>query len=119
MDRNGLLDIGMVSFVFTPLALTVTLLLCIWWYRIKDSRAAPPAMDTPGLLLTIAVRRMPAERCEWGEAMLAELAQLQNPSARWRFALGCVCVALFPPRKGGLLQIIMNNHMTPLCPFLI
>jgi len=33
--------------------------------------------DVPRLLLTIAVRRMPAERSEWGEAMLAELAQLE------------------------------------------
>jgi len=67
--------------------------------------------DAPRRLLTIAARRMPAERSEWGEAMLAELAQLQNPFTRWRFALGCARVALFPPRKGGLLQTIMNNKM--------
>ncbi|MGH9769989.1 MAG: hypothetical protein ACREAB_21405, partial [Blastocatellia bacterium] len=67
--------------------------------------------DAPGLLLTIAVRRMPAERGEWGVAMLAELAQLQHPFTRWRFALGCTCVALFPPRKSGLLQTIMNHKM--------
>jgi hypothetical protein len=67
--------------------------------------------DAPRWLLTIAVRRMPAERAEWGEAMLAELAQIQNPSARWRFALGCIRVALFPPRKVGLLQIIMKHKM--------
>ncbi|MCI0387167.1 MAG: hypothetical protein MOB07_00120 [Acidobacteria bacterium] len=67
--------------------------------------------DIPRLLLTIAVRRMPAERSEWGAAMLAELAQLQNPSTRWWFALGCTRVALFPPRKGGLLQTIMNHKM--------
>jgi hypothetical protein len=67
--------------------------------------------DAPRLLLTIAVRRMPAERAEWGEAMLAELAHIQNPTARWRFALGCTRVALFPPRKVGLLQTIMNHKM--------
>jgi hypothetical protein len=67
--------------------------------------------DAPRLLLTIAVHRMPAERAEWGEAMLAELAQIQNPSTRWRFALGCIRVALFPPRKVGLLQTIMNHKM--------
>ena len=66
--------------------------------------------DAPGWLLTIAVRRMPAERSEWGAAMLAELAQLQHPSTRWRFALGCTRVALFPPRQGGLLQT-MRKHM--------
>lgn len=68
-------------------------------------------MDVPRLLLAAAVRRMSAERCEWGAAMLAELAQLQNPSTRLRFALGCACVALFPPRKAGLLQTIMNHKI--------
>jgi hypothetical protein len=70
--------------------------------------------NAPRWLLTIAVRRMPAERSEWGEAMLAELAQLQHLSSRWRFALGCTCVALFPPRKGGLFQTIMNQKMESL-----
>jgi hypothetical protein len=69
------------------------------------------AADIPGLLLALAVRRMPAERGEWGDAMLAELAQLQHPITRWRFALGCARVALFPPRKSGLLQTIMNHKM--------
>ncbi len=41
--------------------------------------------------------------------MLAELAQLQHPFPRWRFALGGVGVALFPPRKGGFLQTIMKQ----------
>lgn len=66
-------------------------------------------MDWPALLLTFAVRRMPAERREWGAAMLAELAHLQNPLARWRFALDCARVAMFPPRKKGFLEITMNN----------
>jgi hypothetical protein len=47
---------------------------------------------------------MPAGRRDWGAAMLAELAQLQNPSARWRFALGCAQAALFPPGRGGLMN---------------
>ncbi|MGH9753714.1 MAG: hypothetical protein ACREA2_13115 [Blastocatellia bacterium] len=69
--------------------------------------------NTPRLLLTIAVRMMPAERREWGAAMLAELAQLQNPSTRWRFALGCARVALFPPRKGdgSLIGGIMSVYL--------
>lgn len=67
--------------------------------------------NIPRLLLTVAVRQMPVERREWGEAMLAELAQLQNTSTRWRFALGCSRVAMFPPRRGGLLQTIMNHKM--------
>lgn len=66
-------------------------------------------IDTPRLLLTIVVHWMPAERREWGAAMLAELAQLQHLSTRWQFALGCTRVALFPPRKGGLLQTMMHD----------
>ncbi len=66
--------------------------------------------DMPRLLLTVAVRWMPTERGEWGMAMLAELAQLQHPSTRWRFALGCASAALLAPRQGGLLQAIMNNN---------
>jgi hypothetical protein len=62
------------------------------------------ARDIPRHLLTLAVRRMPAERRDWGRAMLAELAQLQNVSTRWRFALGCAQTALFPPRRGGLMN---------------
>lgn len=61
--------------------------------------------DAPARLLIIAVRRMPAECGDWGVAMLAELDQLQHPAARWQFALGCARVALFPPRKRGLLMM--------------
>jgi hypothetical protein len=65
--------------------------------------------EIPRLLLTLAVRCMPTGRREWGAAMLAELAQLRHPTTRWRFALGCIRVAMFPPPQGGLLQTIMNN----------
>jgi hypothetical protein len=54
---------------------------------------------------------MPAERSDWGAAMLAELAQLRNPSARWWFALGCARVALFPPSRGGSIQTFRNHSM--------
>lgn len=67
--------------------------------------------EIPEKVLTAAVRRMPAERSEWGAAMLAELAQLQHPSTRWQFALNCTRVALFPPRKGGLLQTLMMKSV--------
>jgi hypothetical protein len=67
-------------------------------------------MDGPGLLLTRAVRLMPAERGEWGAAILAELSRLQHPTTRWRFALGGARAAIFPPRKRGLLQTVMTNQ---------
>lgn len=55
----------------------------------------------PERLLAAAVRHMPAERSEWGAAMLAELAQLRHPVTRWQFALSCLRVALFPPDWRG------------------
>ncbi|NOT64018.1 MAG: hypothetical protein HOP19_27710 [Acidobacteria bacterium] len=61
----------------------------------------------PERLLAWAVRHMPAERSEWGAAMLAELANLQHPATRWQFALSCLRVALFPPDWGG--QNVMLN----------
>lgn len=51
-------------------------------------------MDWPERLLLAAVRRMPAMRREWGEAMLAELASVGSSRERWRFAVGCAAAAL-------------------------
>jgi hypothetical protein len=101
---DGLFDIGIVSFVFTPLAVTVALLLCLLRNRIKDIRSTLPTMDTPGLLLAAAARQTPEERREWGAAMMAELSEIHDLASRWRFALGCVRVALFPPRRARLLR---------------
>ncbi len=64
--------------------------------------------NLPEKLLGAALRWMPEERSEWGAAMLAELAHLQQPRARWQFAWGCARVALFPPRRGGFF---MNDRM--------
>ena len=58
----------------------------------------PAGHDPARSLLTQAVRGLPPERQDWGQAMLAELDQLQDRWARWRFALGCVRVVLAPPR---------------------
>lgn len=80
-------------------ALAITLLLRIWWGRTRDRRSA---MDGSELLLAAAVGGLPDERRDWGAAMMAELAQLRNPSSRWWFALGCAYVATFPPRSSGL-----------------
>jgi hypothetical protein len=70
------------------------------------------AGDGPERLLAAAARLLPQERRDWGVAMLAELAQIQHPSTRWRFALGCMRVALFPPRKEGLRNNTMKNVMS-------
>jgi hypothetical protein len=117
MDKNGFLDIGLVSFVFTPLGITVTLVLRMLWNRVKEVRAMQPSSDAPGLLLTAAVRQMPEEQREWGAAMMTELGQVRGTVARWWFALGCVRVALFPPRHSGLLIRGLTSR-NPVCGIL-
>jgi hypothetical protein len=49
--------------------------------------------DRAGRLLSAAVRVMPAERRDWGRAMQAELAAIDEPPARWSFAWGCLRAA--------------------------
>ncbi|MCW2505390.1 MAG: hypothetical protein JWO79_3674 [Actinomycetia bacterium] len=68
-----------------------------------DWRPARTSVDLPARLLGAITRRLPADRAEWGEAMLGELEQVRSRGARWRFALGCaVATLLFPaPRNGS------------------
>jgi hypothetical protein len=115
--KNGLFDIGLVSFVFTPLVVTMALLLCFLRNRIKDIRAALPALDRPGLLLAVAARQIPEERREWGAAMMAELGQINGLASRWWFALGCVRTALFLPRRDGFLRHALTGR-SPVCGML-
>ncbi len=56
-----------------------------------------PSRDAAGWILGAAVALFPRERAEWGHAMRAELAALETPAARWRFAFGCLRVALTRP----------------------
>jgi hypothetical protein len=67
---------------------------------LRDRRTG--GRDVPARLLAAAVHRLPADRRPWGRAMLAELAEVPAGAQRWRFALGCTRVALFPPRRGAL-----------------
>ncbi len=68
------------------------------------SREHPPAdpqtvrRDVPLRLLQWAAGLLPADRFDWGKAMLGELDRIEGRSTRWRFALGCVAgVELVPP----------------------
>lgn len=60
--NNGLFDPAIVSFVFTPLVVTVAILCLRWWRQMHGFRAWRAGLDAPGFLLASAVRRMPAER---------------------------------------------------------
>jgi len=54
--------------------------------------------DAPVRLLQWADGLLPADRVDWGQAMLGELDRIEGRSKRWRFALGCVTgVVLLPP----------------------
>ncbi|GIH21107.1 hypothetical protein [Rugosimonospora africana] len=55
--------------------------------------------DTPTRLVTAAIPALPAHRREWGQAMVAELAQVHGRAQRWRFAAGVLRVVLFPPPR--------------------
>ncbi|ETK34807.1 hypothetical protein [Microbispora sp. ATCC PTA-5024] len=62
-----------------------------------------PGGDPAGRLLAFALWLLPAARYDWGLAMRAELAHLDRPAARLRFALGCVrAAAVQPPALRGL-----------------
>jgi hypothetical protein len=114
--KNGLLDPAILSFVFAPLVITIALLFAILRRRMQGNANAP-APDAPERLLASAVGEMPAERRDWGSAMQAELGQVQDLSSRWRFALGCIRVALFPPRYAELLQPVLASR-SPVCGLL-
>ena len=53
--------------------------------------------DLPARIVAVAARLLHGDRREWGAAMAAELAQLHQRPARWRFALGCAHAALIAP----------------------
>jgi hypothetical protein len=55
--------------------------------RARDDR------DRAAAMLVIAVRGLPAERADWGRAMVSELDEARGPRARWAFSLGCVRAA--------------------------
>ena len=55
--------------------------------------------DAPARIVTVAAGLLPEHRRDWGRAMAAELAQIHGRGRRWRFAVGAVRVALFPPPR--------------------
>jgi hypothetical protein len=72
-----------------------------------------PALRGPGendlarRFLAAAAARTPANRRDWGRAMLAELDQVTGRRARWLFALGAARTALVPPRSSRRAAILL------------
>jgi hypothetical protein len=82
----------------------VIVVLLVWVVRPTRRRAAtgtadPDATDAPSRLLGWAVGALPADRRQWGRAMVGELHQLDNPRQRWRFAAGCAAAAVLMPSR--------------------
>ena len=89
------LDLAIWMAVFgAPATLAAWLLWRAWW---RQAGARLSTLDGPGWLLAAAAATLPAGRRDWGAAMAAELAQVQDRRARWRFAAGCARAAVFPP----------------------
>jgi hypothetical protein len=88
-------EFALLLAVPTALWVTAALLLVDHWWR--QAGASLAGLDGPARLLAAATATLPADRRHWGAAMTAELAQVQDPRARWRFAAGCARAALFPP----------------------
>jgi hypothetical protein len=78
----------------TPWMIAAWLLWRAGW---RQAGARLSSLDGPGRLLAVATATLPADRRDWGEAMAAELTQVRDPAARWRFAAGCARTAVFPP----------------------
>jgi len=59
-----------------------------------------PRPDAPLQLLRWATGLLSAQRAEWGQAMLGELAHIEGRARRWRFTIGCIGAALLLPPWG-------------------
>jgi hypothetical protein len=77
-------------------------LLCLLGIVVALNRRAgrTPRGDASERLLSWAVLLLPADREEWGRAMVGELDQIEGRGRRWRFALGCIGAALLMPASG-------------------
>ena len=87
--------------------LALLLLLAGWGVpalaRLCRSARAVDGGDRAAALLALAVRGLPLAQREWGMAMGAELAALQRPRSRRRFAAGCMWAAIVLRLRAGIV----------------
>jgi hypothetical protein len=108
---KSLFDLPILLLVFAPQVLTVALVSLIAWWKSRS----PHRRDVAEIILAAAVQSMPADRAEWGRAMLAELEYLEGAWARFWFAIGCARAAVFPPDgRFGLLSVLLPLLALPL-----
>ena len=104
LERNvsgPVLALGLIG-AGRPSVLTILLLAgagAVLWSREHPPPDAQTLRDDlPLQLLRSTGGLLPAERAEWGQAMLGELDRIEGRSRRWRFALGCSAgIVLLPP----------------------
>jgi hypothetical protein len=53
----------------------------------------------PARLVTVAARRLPADRQEWADALIAESAAVRGSAARWAYAAAALRMAALPPPR--------------------
>jgi hypothetical protein len=72
---------------------------------------AKPPPDPARSLVVLAAGLLPAQRQDWGQAMLAEFDAIPGPWGRWRFGLGCARVALVAPRRAGGPALLVRTAL--------
>jgi hypothetical protein len=98
------LDMAIWMAVFgTPWMIAAQLLWRAWW---RQAGARLASLDGPALLLAAAAATLPPDRGDWGAAMTAELAQVQDRASRWRFALGGARAAVLPPHRNRTAVLV-------------
>jgi hypothetical protein len=82
------------SVVLSTLSTAAVWVVWLRWRRRADIDGQP---DGPARLLAVGVATLPEDRHEWGDALLAELASIDNRSERWRFAASGAGTTLSSP----------------------
>lgn len=101
---TSLFELPILLFVFAPLVATIGVICLTVW---RKSRS-PRRRDLAERILATAAQNMPAERAEWGSAMLRELEHVEDAGAWFRFALGCTHAAIFSANgRCGLLSVAL------------
>jgi hypothetical protein len=82
------------SVVLSVLATAAAWVVWLRWRHRADVDAQP---DGPGRLLAVGVATLPPDRHEWGDALMAELASIEDRGERWRFAASGACTTFGSP----------------------
>jgi hypothetical protein len=72
----------------------------VLWLALRRRATLDAQLDASARVLAAAVATLPKEGRDWGAAMLAELSNITDCTARWRFAASSARAALFPPAGG-------------------